>query len=90
LCFFGVLLEQTRRSVGSFAAAVLTRDRRAIRTLIVTAVPLAFIATGAVAQAIPLHRIDAGIGHTRLNSTGVVPLIGIALVTAARGRSRRR
>jgi Flp pilus assembly protein TadD len=90
LVLLGVLLLMTRRSVGQFAGTVLRTDRRAVRTLIATAVPLAFIAAGAVAQVIPLHRIDSAIGHSRVQGSSLVPVVGLGLIAASRSRAGRR
>lgn len=90
LLLLALLLALTRRSVGHFAGTVLRKDRRAVNTLIATAIPLAFIALGGIAQVIPLHRMDTALGHSRLQGSSVVPMIGLGLLAATRGRASRR
>jgi Flp pilus assembly protein TadD len=90
LVLFVLLVILTRRSVGHFATTVLRTDRRAIKTLAATAAGLAFIALGAVAQLIPLHRMDAAIGHSNIRGTSLLPAAAIGLAAASRSRNRRR
>lgn len=85
-----LLITLTRRNVGRFATTVLRTDSRAIKTLIATAVPLLFIALGAVVQLIPLHRMDTSIGHSHVQGTSVLPAVAIGLAAASRSRNRRR
>lgn len=90
LILLTLLLMLTRKSVGQFATTVLRNDRRALKTLVATALPLAFIAMGAIAQLIPLHRVDTAIGHSRIHSTSLLPAAAIGLAAASRTRGRRK
>ena len=85
----GWVLVTTRRSVGTFANAVLRTDRRAIAALAAFAVAWAAVVLIAVVQVVPRHSIRSTVGQFG-SGLHLAPFVVIGLLVAARNARNAR